>query len=96
MDTMLKPMALCLAFQIGLIVSATMLVPLSSNLPIVALMGLYLPTILLVSATANFTGCGNMIGPVIFGIPLGIVSYTILAGYAVRLVRFLRTKYPGN
>ena len=49
----------------------------------------YLPTILLVESTGNFVGCANMIAPLMYGIPLGVVSYSLLTGYSVRIIKHL-------
>ena len=88
MQVLLKFAGLSIAFQIGAIISAILLVPFSSQV-LIALMYFYLPTILLVESTGNFVGCANMIAPLMYGIPLGVVSYSLLTGYSVRIIKHL-------
>lgn len=54
----------------------------SESLAVVILYA-YLPTILLVEHTGNFVGCANMIEPLFYGVPLGVLVYSIAASLTV-------------
>ena len=41
---------------------------------------LYFPTVWLISALGNFKGESAMINPILYGVPLGILIYGIIAG----------------
>lgn len=47
----------------------------------------YLPTIRLVELKGNYVGDSNIIKPIFYGVPLGILVYGIVAAAAVCLVR---------
>ncbi|MEP6706438.1 MAG: hypothetical protein ABJC05_02900 [Pyrinomonadaceae bacterium] len=47
----------------------------------------YLPTILLVEHTGHFIGCANMIEPIFFGVPLGVLVYSVAASLTVRGIK---------
>ncbi len=51
--------------------------------PAAAILYAYLPTILLVEHTGNFVGCANMIEPLFYGVPLGVLVYSVAASLTV-------------
>ncbi len=75
---------LAIAIQAGLICLAILLSwVLHSESPAVAILYAYLPTILLVEHTGNFVGCANMIEPLFYGVPLGVLVYSVAASLTV-------------
>lgn len=75
---------LAIAIQAALICLAIVLSwALPSESPAVVILYAYLPTILLVEHTGNFVGCANMIEPLFYGVPLGVVVYSVAASLTV-------------
>ena len=56
---------------------------LHSESPVVIILYAYLPTILLVEDTGNFVGCARMIEPFFYGVPLGVLVYSVAASLTV-------------
>ena len=63
-----------------------------NELPIVIVLFTYLPTISLVEKTGNFVGCANMVEPLLLGVPIGIVVYSLIGSFAVLGIKRLRAK----
>src|SRR5712691_3829276 len=54
-----------------------------SESPAVVILYAYLPTILPVEHTGNFVGCARMIEPFFYGVPLGVLVYSVAASLTV-------------
>lgn len=87
MHGVLKFGFLSIAFQIGGVLNAILLTSFGTDLPLMAMFYFYFPAITMVSALDNSVGCGRMIGPVIFGIPLGMILYGLTFGVMVQILK---------
>lgn len=90
MNLFLKYTAIVIGIQILLCIIVVVVVNLSPghDSPLGALLlVLYLPTIALVGALGNFRGESAMIDPMLYGIPLGIMSYGIIGGMIWSLIK---------
>jgi hypothetical protein len=61
-------------------------VPLGGDGVILVALVPYLPTIFLISESGQFVGCSNFIEPIILGVPIGMVCYGLLFGFAFRVM----------
>jgi len=60
--------------------------------PLVIVVFAYLPTILIVQQTGNFVGCANMVEPFLLGVPLGMVTYSLIGSLIITATRRLRSR----
>lgn len=75
---------LAIAIQGALICLAILLSwTLHIEAPAVVILYAYLPTVLLVEHSGNFVGCANMIEPLFYGVPLGVLVYSVAASLTV-------------
>jgi len=82
-----------IALQAIIVVGMFMIsAPAGNELPIVIVLFTYLPTISLVEKTGNFVGCANMVEPLLLGVPIGIVVYSLIGSFAVFGIKRLRAK----
>jgi hypothetical protein len=62
----------------------------SLDLPLVAVVYTYFPTIFLIQSTGNFVGCANMVQPFLLGVPLGMVLYGLIGSSILTVIQRLR------
>ena len=70
----------------GIALAFVLTTSLQSELPLVMVIYLYFPTILLIEKTGHFVGCSNMIEPFLRGVPLGVLMYSVVAGFMISLI----------
>jgi len=58
--------------------------------PLVMILFAYLPTISFVEKTGNFVGCANMVEPLLIGVPIGIVVYSVIGSFILFGIKRLR------
>ena len=92
MKTFFKYFGLALALQVLLLVLCG-LVTSASGPAFESLVLIYEPLILLILKIGNYHGEASMIVPVLFGVPLGIFVYSVVAGgLAVAIRKLSRLK----
>ncbi len=95
MKLFLKYTAIVIATQVLLCIIVIGIVNLSPghDSPLgVLLLFLYMPTIALVGALGNFKGESAMINPIIYGVPLGILTYGMIVGRVWSFVKSRATQ----
>ena len=92
MKTFFKYFCLAAAIQMSLLILSGIVASALGLLDAVLghLLILYLPFIRLIERWGDYHGESAMIGPLWFGVPLGILVYSILAGIVGLTIRRLR------
>jgi hypothetical protein len=94
MITLIRLLAYTLVLIIVQTAIAVLLFAISgkAEFPLVIVVFAYLTTILFIQQTGNFVGCANMVEPFLLGVPLGIVTYSLIGSLIITVTRRLRTR----